>query len=85
MINRIRTSPDKRKAIISDLYLLHCEGMHIQFFIFCFNLFFDQLQCNPEIVLGKNEEILDIMIECGILETLVDIFSGAEYDSETLV
>ena len=35
VINRMRTNGDKRKAIVSDLYKLHCEGMLV-FLVFFF-------------------------------------------------
>ena len=39
---------------------------------------------NVEVVLHENEELLHTMIECRILESLVDIFSE-ESDPATLV
>ena len=82
LINQIRTCPDRRNAIISDLYRLHCDGIihllicMLQVFVFCF--------CGIEVVLSKNEEILHTMIESGILEILVDIMSS-DCDPDTLV
>ena len=35
--------------------------------------------------MSRNEEMLHTMIDCGILETLVEIFSSDDSDSETLV
>ena len=50
----------------------------------CELLVFDYLSFDIEVVLNENREILDTMIEYGILETLVDIFSN-ENDAGTLV
>ena len=38
-----------------------------------------------EIVLNDNEELLHTMIECGILDNLVDIMTSEDRDSGTLV
>ena len=37
-----------------------------------------------EVVLNQNKELLQTMLDCGILDALVDVFSS-ESDSETLV
>ena len=42
------------------------------------------LQIDIEVVLNENSEMLHTMIECGILENLVDIFSN-ESEPGTLV
>ena len=82
VISQIRTCPDRRKAIISDLYILHFEGMCILIFKFLF-LFFSVI-IGIEVVLSKNEEILHAMIESGILQMLVDIMSS-DSDPDMLV
>ena len=82
MITQIRTSPDRRHAIISDLYRLHCDGMAI--LLFFYFLFFVVSFICIEVVLSKNEAILHTMIESGILEILVDILSS-DCDPDTLV
>ena len=38
-----------------------------------------------EVVLNQNEEILHAIVECGILEILVDLFCSGDCDSDTLV
>ena len=81
VINQIRTNPDRRHPIISHLYRLHCDGIlllltYASTFFVCF--------IGVEVVLGKNEEMLHIMIESGILEILVDIMSS-DSDPDTLV
>ena len=82
MISQIRTSPDRRKAIISDLYRLHCDGIQTSIFyifiVFVIYIFY------VEVVLSKNEGILHTMIESGILEILVDVMSS-DSDPDTLV
>ena len=78
----MRTSPDRRNAILSDLYRLHCDGMTILFFsIFIFVFVF--VIC-VEVVLSKNEGILHTMIESGILEILAGIMCS-DCDADTLV
>ena len=79
VISEIRTSPDRRCAIISDLYRLHCDGIKITLIFF----FYFFMLC-AEVVLSKNEEILHTMIESGLLEMLVDIMSS-NFDPDTLV
>ena len=86
VISQLQTCPEKRKAIISDLYKLHCEGL----FLLIVLVFYIVIKCvydwltNVEVVLNENEELLHTMIECGMLESLVDIFSE-ESDPATLV
>ena len=82
VISQIRTSPDRRNAIISDLYRLLCDGMTI--LIFSILIFGFVFVIRVEVVLSKNEEILHTMIESGILEILVDIISS-DSDQDTLV
>ena len=81
LISQIRTCPDRRHAIISDLYRLHCDGMTILIFLY-FNYF--SLCHVVEVVLSKNEAILHTMIDNGILEILVDVMSS-DSDPDTLV
>ena len=84
MISQLRTCPEKRKAIVSDLYRLHCDGMNV--LLFYSSLFHNCLLVNDnvEVVLNRNEEMLRTMIEYGMLEGLVEIFS-TDRDIETLV
>ena len=78
----MKTSPDRRRAIVSDLYKLHCEGLTFHWVIF-FNSLLTVM--NAEVVLNQNEELFHTMIECSILENLVDIICSGDCDSETLV
>ena len=82
MISQIRTSPDQRNAILSDLYRLHCDGMSI--LIFFYILIISLHGICVEVVLSKNEEMLHTMIDSGLLEILIDIMSS-ESDPDTLV
>ena len=81
VISQLRTSPDRRHAIISDLYRLHCDGMSILVSLY-FNYF--SLCYVIEVVLSKNEAILHTMIDNGILEILVDVMSS-DSDPDILV
>ena len=56
MISQIRTSPDRRNAIISDLYRLHCDGIQTSI-LYIFIVFVIYVIC-VEVVLSKNEEML---------------------------
>ena len=83
VISRMRTCPGQRKAIVSDLYTLHCEGL---LFVIFQRLILNIGDCLIiEVVLNENEELLHTMIECGILECLADIISSDNSDPGTLV
>ena len=81
MINLLSTSPDKRKAILDDLYGIHCDGLNILYLcVFSLNR-----NGYVEVVLNENEELFRTMIQCGILEQLVDIMTSVSSDPGTLV
>ena len=58
--------------------------LHFNYFL-CFLFGVINMNDMVEVVLNQNGEILHTMIECGMLESLVDIFSNEYCDSETLV
>ena len=82
MINQIRTSPDRRNAIISDLYRLHCDGIMLLLTLMLLPFFVSFI--GVEVVLSKNQEMLHTLIDSGLLEILVDILSN-DSDPDTLV